>query len=151
MPISLQFGSGFPELIGAALGEASKVALNSYNAYSGQVVGAVAVTDDGLRFPGCFMENASYGMTICAEPAAIMAANTGGRRDIRAIAISGGDPQDPSGGDPCTPCGRCRQILWEVAVQNKREVEVYCANLALTNILLATTSELLPLPWGPKW
>lgn len=148
MPISLTPAPGFPEDVRELLELARKIGNNAYNAYSGYLVGAAVETSARHRFSGTFMENASYGLTVCAEPAAILAANSDGHRDIRRMAIAGGNPNDEKPGPPCTPCGRCRQIIWEVASINGREVEVYCSDLTLTNILLATSNELLPFAWG---
>jgi cytidine deaminase len=138
-----------PTSAGPLLSEAREVGYRSYNKYSGFVVGAVVETFDGTRFAGAFMENVSYGLTICAEPAAILAANTAGHRDIATIAIVGGDPSDDQPtSPPCMPCGRCRQFIWEVAALNRRDIEIYCSNLALEGVLLTTARELLPFAFG---
>lgn len=126
---------------------ARDVASRSYNPYSGERVGAAVRSNDGQVFLGCFFENASYGLTICAEPAAILAANTAGQRNLTVMAVVGGAEGD--GSPPVTPCGRCRQILQEVAAINGRDILLYCANRALTRILLTTSGELLPLPFVP--
>ncbi len=152
MAIELTLSSkGVPGVARKLLERAREVADTSYNAYSGTLVGAAVLTDSGAVFAGSFMENASMGLTICAEPSAILAANSAGEINIRSIAIVGGDPSQPDQAGPCTPCGRCRQILWEVAAVNKRDVEVFCADLALRQALLTTSRELLPYPWGPSW
>jgi cytidine deaminase len=148
--IDLKIDAGFPDSARELLTLAKNVSLHSYNPYSGYLVGAAVETGDGSRFAGCFMENASAGITICAEPSAILTANAAGHRDIVTMAVVGGDPQKDMDG-PCTPCGRCRQVLWEVASINKRDIQIYCANLHLSAVLLTTCRELLPLPWGPKW
>ena len=140
-------GPGFPEDILELLQLSRKVADNAYNAYSGYLVGCTVESVERKRFSGTFMENASYGLTICAEPAAILAANSSGCRDILRMAIVGGDPSDNEPGPPCTPCGRCRQVIWELAANCKREIEIYCSDLSLTDVLVTTSGELLPYPW----
>jgi cytidine deaminase len=131
------------------LRQARAAADHSYHPYSSYLVGAAVRTVSGEVFVGCFMENASYGMTICAEPAAVLAANTAGHRDVTAIAVVGGDPSSPDGGPPCTPCGRCRQVLWEIAVLNERNIDIIAANLATTDLMRTTIVDLLPEPWPP--
>jgi len=143
--------AALPEYAQRLLQAARDVAPNSYNPYSDYIVGAAVAVADGTVFVGAFFENASYGMTICAEPAAVLAANSAGKRDIRTIAVVGGPhaSMTTSSGQPCTPCGRCRQILAELAHLNGREIEVYAADLSLTSILLLTSEELLPYAFGP--
>jgi cytidine deaminase len=79
----------------------------AYARYSGLAVGAAALVDDGRVVTGCNVENASYGLTTCAENgvAQALAASGGGR--LVAIVVVGGD------GAYLTPCGRCRQVLYE--------------------------------------
>jgi cytidine deaminase len=75
--------------------------------YSGLAVGAAAIVDDGRHVEGCNVENASYGLTLCAECGLVSdLARTGGGRLV-AVAVRGSD------GRPLMPCGRCRQLLWE--------------------------------------
>lgn len=150
MAIALILGPGFPPGVHDLLKSACAVSANAYNPYSGSgyVVGAAVENSDGSQFSGTFMENASFGMTVCAEVAAVLAANSAGHRDIVRIAVVGGYPSQNEPGPPCTPCGRCRQVIWEAAKINRREIEIYCADLSLTNILLTTSGELLPLAWG---
>ncbi len=82
------------------------VAKNAYAPYSKFRVGAAALVDDGRIITGCNVENASYGMTLCAECGVIseLARSGGGR--LVALCTVGND-------QPVTPCGRCRQLLWE--------------------------------------
>jgi cytidine deaminase len=79
---------------------------NAYAPYSKFRVGAAALVDDGRIITGCNVENASYGLTLCAECGIISElARSGGGRLI-ALCTVGND-------QPVTPCGRCRQLLWE--------------------------------------
>jgi homotetrameric cytidine deaminase len=79
----------------------------AYARYSNFTVGAALETADGRRFTGANIENASYGLTICAERTAVFAAVLAGAREIAAIAVTGPD------GVTTTPCGACRQVLAE--------------------------------------
>jgi cytidine deaminase len=86
---------------------ARSVAKNAYAPYSHFCVGAALEASDGSVYTGCNVENASYGLTICAERAAICNAIQAGRQTFRAIAIVAQHP--------VTPCGACRQVLAEFA------------------------------------
>jgi len=80
---------------------------HAYAPYSSFPVGAAALVDDGRIVTGCNVENASYGLGLCAECSLVsMLHATGGGRLV-ALACVGPD------GSPLTPCGRCRQLLWE--------------------------------------
>lgn len=78
----------------------------AYAPYSNFRVGAAALVDDGRIIAGCNVENASYGMTLCAECAMVGALHMGGGGRLVAVVCFGND-------SAVTPCGRCRQILWE--------------------------------------
>ena len=107
--------------------------------YSGFKVGAALETADGQIVTGCNIENATYGLTICAERVAVFKALSDGRRAFRRIAIVA-DTNDPT-----PPCGACRQILWEFA----GDIEIVLANL---DSVTATyqMSELLPHPFDRR-
>lgn len=82
------------------------VAKNAYAPYSKFHVGAAALVDDGRIITGCNVENASYGMTLCAECGLVSELIKSGGGRLVAVCTVGND-------QPVTPCGRCRQLLWE--------------------------------------
>lgn len=90
------------------LRRAREVRANAYVPYSRFTVGAALLATSGEVFTGCNVENASYGLTNCAERVAVGKAVSEGVRDFRAVAVVG--PQDDV---PCAPCGACRQVLHE--------------------------------------
>jgi cytidine deaminase len=92
-----------------ALRTAAQAAMTlAYAPYSEFAVGAAALVDDGRIVVGCNVENASYGLTVCAERNAIAAAVAAGARRIRAVAVvSAARP-------PASPCGACRQVIAEL-------------------------------------
>lgn len=90
--------------------QASRVAMEqAYAAYSGFKVGSAVLGANGEIYSGCNVENASYGLSICAERSAVARMVCAGERSIRAIAISA------SSGEAAFPCGACRQVLAEFA------------------------------------
>lgn len=121
------------------LRQARTVRQHAYAPYSGLRVGAVVVTEDGQVFEGVNMENASYRLTVCAEQAAVSAMTTSGTRSpIVAVAVVG------DGADPCTPCGACRQTIFEFGPR----ATIYASGDA-GRPLTATIDELLPHGFGP--
>lgn len=93
----------------ALLRRATEARANAYAPYSGFPVGAALLAADGTIHEGVNVENASYGLTSCAEQGAVSNAMVRGARGFRAIAVVG--PEDDV---PCAPCGRCRQVLHEI-------------------------------------
>jgi len=102
----------WPALHAAAVGAAER----AYAPYSGLRVGAAAQASDGQIITGCNVENASYGLTLCAECGLVSALHASGAaarhasgdpRPLLAVAVVAGD------GEPLLPCGRCRQLLLE--------------------------------------
>jgi cytidine deaminase len=104
--------------------------------FSGFRVGAALETDDGTIISGCNIENATYGLTLCAERVAMFKAlSEGHRRFVRVAVVA--DTQEPT-----PPCGACRQILWEFG----GDLEVLLANLT-DRTGTYRMKDLLPLPF----
>src|SRR5215475_13997926 len=80
---------------------------DAYAPYSKFPVGAAALVDDGRIVRGCNVENASYGMTLCAECGVVSQLHASGGGRLVALSCVDGT------GEPLMPCGRCRQLLWE--------------------------------------
>jgi cytidine deaminase len=116
-----------------ALVEAAKKAREfSYSPYSKFAVGAAVLTRSGKVYGGCNIENASYGITNCAERTAIFRAVSEGEREIVALAIVADSKR------PVPPCGACRQVIAEFKIPH-----IIMANLD-DQIQTATCEELLP-------
>jgi len=107
--------------------------------FSGFKVGAALETDTGEIITGCNIENATYGLTICAERVAIFKALSEGRRSFKRIAVVA----DTSA--PTPPCGACRQIIWEFC----GDIPVVIANLTEIAAMLEM-KDLLPLPFDKR-
>lgn len=113
---------------------AREVMLNAYAPYSAFLVGAAGVVDDGRLLTGCNVENASYGVGLCAECGLVSALHaTGGGRLVAVVCVDGQ-------GNTLMPCGRCRQLLWE---HGGREL------LLETPSGVKTLGEMLPDAFGP--
>lgn len=97
------------------LAAARAAAQSAYAPYSKFRVGAVVVADDGRWFGGCNVENASYGLCLCAERSALAAAIAAGVRRFRAVAVTCLDAAPDLGPSGRSPCGACRQWLLELA------------------------------------
>ena len=80
---------------------------NAYAPFSKFRVGAALETADGKIYTGCNVENSTYGLTVCAERVALWKAISEGERRFRRIAVASATDH------PATPCGACRQLLWE--------------------------------------
>jgi cytidine deaminase len=99
--------------------KAKRARLKAYAPYSNFKVGAALLTRSGKLYTGANVENASYGLTVCAERAAVQKAVNQGDEDFVKIAVVADN------NPPITPCGACRQVLSEFA----RNLKVICANL----------------------
>jgi len=121
----------------ALLSAARDARENAYAPYSHFTVGAALDSGEGQVFLGCNVENASYGLTMCAERVAVGTAITAGYRRFTAIAIAGPD------GVATAPCGACRQVLAEF---NPTMTVVYTTP---DGAVTTTIAELLPHSFGP--
>ncbi len=110
----------------------------AYAPYSKFAVGAALLAADGRIFTGCNVENASYGLTMCAERVALFKAISEGAREFTAIAIV-------CGASPCSPCGACRQVLFEFAP----DLLVIMADADGKRTKRARLRELFPEGFGP--
>lgn len=108
-------GGGGDPLGEQLLGLARSAALAAHCPYSRFRVGAVVVGEDGRRFEGCNVENASYGLSMCAERVAVFKAVSAGCRSLSAVAVSCIDAASGSPPAARMPCGACRQVLSEFA------------------------------------
>lgn len=126
------------DLIAAARAAAEQ----SYSPYSSFAVGAALRFADGSVVTGTNIENASYGLALCAETVAVAKAMANGvRGGLVAVAVTG--PAET----PITPCGRCRQVLNELAALGGTDPEVLCVGPG--EVRRTTLSALLPQAFGP--
>jgi cytidine deaminase len=130
------------DLIAAARGAAAK----SYSPYSRFPVGAALLMADGSVVTGANIENASYGLALCAETVAVARAMADGARGgLLKVVVVG--PADRGGAEPITPCGRCRQVLNELAQLGGTDPEVLCVGTG--EVRRVPLSALLPHAFGP--
>lgn len=122
------------------LRRAREARANAYAPYSGFPVGAALLAADGTVYTGVNVENASYGLTTCAERTAVGKAISEGAREFRAIAVVG--PEDDVA---CAPCGSCRQVLHEAGAN----MTVVMAGEGGEPVL-APLRDLLPGAFGPE-
>ncbi len=111
----------------------------AYAPYSKYKVGAAVLSSSGKIFTGCNVENASYGLTQCAERGAIEKAVSEGSRDLLAIAIV-------APGGPASPCGACRQVISEFG----KDMEVVLS-AGKNKMVVEKISELLPGAFGARF
>jgi cytidine deaminase len=129
-------------LIGAARGAMG----TAYAPYSGFTVGAALLFEDGAIVTGANVENASYGRSLCAETvASASAAHAGRRGGLIAVAVTGA--AHGVAGAPVSPCGRCRQVLHELAALGGTDPVVLC--VGANEVLETRLSVLLPNAFGP--
>lgn len=132
--------------LAALVEDARAAARRAYAPYSGFNVGAAVRADDGRTFAAANVENASYGLTLCAEANAVAAAAVAGARHLVAIAVVGHPAGATASTTLATPCGRCRQMIREFAAEG---VRIVVADQAATASLVLTMEELLPHAFGP--
>jgi len=128
---------------------ARDAAQRAYAPYSNFHVGAALAFADGSVVTGANVENASYGLTLCAETVAVAKAlSEDWRGALEAVAVIGGKAGEVGTGAPVTPCGRCRQVLNEVAQLGASDPTVWC--VGADEVLELRLSELLPRAFGPS-
>ncbi len=123
----------------ALVAAARAARLHARAAYSGFLVGAALECADGTVVTGCNIENATYGLTVCAERVALFKALSEGRDQFVRIAVVADT------GVPTPPCGPCRQLLWEYC----GDIEVVMANLTRETARYQLAA-LLPLPFDAR-
>ncbi len=123
-------------LRGELLAAAREAQAAAYAPYSNFAVGAAVLLSDGVIYRGCNVENASFGLTICAERVALFHAISDGRMDIAAVAVVTSAPK------LCKPCGACRQVIAEFS-QADNPIAVLSASLS-GQYALETITDLLP-------
>jgi cytidine deaminase len=124
------------------IAQARAAMAKAYAPYSNFLVGAALRFADGTVITGCNVENASYGLSLCAETVAVAKALSRGRRGelVEVAVVSSGDAI-------VTPCGRCRQVLNELAALGGTDPMVWCSGADEVRAL--RLSELLPAAFGP--
>jgi cytidine deaminase len=128
-----------PDLSSRLLDAARAVRLNAHAPFSGFKVGAALETADGRIITGCNVENATYGLTVCAERVAVFKAISEGHRRFVRIAVVADTTE------PTPPCGACRQILWEFG----GDLEVILGNLEAETVR-HRLGALLPFPFDAR-
>ena len=121
---------------------AKKAMTKAYAPYSRFRVGSAILTANDKIFTGCNVENASYGLTICAERSAVVSAVSAGERRFKAVAII------VSGKKPACPCGACLQMLGEFAATDMKILMASFGNLKA--VKTARLSELMPCQFRLK-
>ena len=136
----------------ALLAEAFQAAKSAHAPYSHFGVGEAVLLADGRVVRGANFENASYGLSLCAETVALAAVNMAGALgDVVAVGVVGGTlgADGIEGAAPVRPCGRCRQVLNEAAQLGGRDLEIFCAPADGNVIERHLLSDLLPHAFGP--
>ncbi len=128
------------------IAQARAAQAQAYAPYSKFHVGAALLFADGSAVTGANVENASYGLALCAETSAVASAmNQGLRGGLIAVAVIGG--MEGKDGPVVTPCGRCRQVLNELAQLGGTDPVIWC--VGAEDVLELRLSELLPHAFGP--
>jgi cytidine deaminase len=121
--------------------EAKRAAQLSYSPYSNFRVGACVEVDGDMWYSGTNIENASYGLTICAERVAIFKAVASGHNKLKRVIVYGSSDQVRT-----APCGACRQVIKEFADE---ETRIHCVCNNPDSTMVFTMEELLPKAFGP--
>ena len=135
-------GDGQVEADRSLVAAARAARARAYAPYSGYRVGAALRTEGGEVISAANVENASYGLTICAERAAVAAAVAAGHRRFEAVAVAADGPE------PASACGACRQVLHEFPAGPR--LRVVLAGESGDAFVVTTLDELLPGGFGPE-
>jgi cytidine deaminase len=136
--------------VGQELLLAAKASMDTaYNPYSQFFVGSALLSESGVIITGSNYENASYGLTVCAERAAIARASAEGHKSFIKVAVIGRGAKAPVK-DVISPCGMCRQMLLEASHISGHSIEVIMSSTDMKKVVVATIEELLPLGFGPQ-
>ena len=135
------------QLTGELITNATAGMNNSYSPYSKFKVGAAVLTGSGKIYRGTNIENASYGLTICAERSAIFTAITAGERQIKALAIVFSQKDL---GPLSTPCGACRQVISEFAKPDMPRITADLSSGKPGRISKKNLKDYFPFPFTPK-
>ena len=131
---------------------ARAAAARAYAPYSNFQVGCAIESVDGEVVTGANMENACYRLGLCAEQSALTAAQHAfGLGKVARIAVAGGGSEgaELTGEIVCTPCGGCRQAIFEAACLSGLDVEILCSNGAGTTLERHSIGSLIPFGFGP--
>ena len=131
---------------------AREAALKAYAPYSRFHVGAAIESVDGAVVTGANLENACYRLGMCAEQSALTAAQQAfGLDKVARIAVAGGGSEggELAGEIICTPCGGCRQAIFEAACLSGRDVEIVCSNGSGSALERHSIHSLIPHGFGP--
>jgi cytidine deaminase len=134
------------------IARAREAALRAYAPYSHFHVGCAIENVTGQVVTGANMENACYRLGICAEQSALTAAqHAWGLDKVARIAVAGGAAGDELGGEiVCTPCGGCRQAIYEAACLSGSDIEILCASGDGTVTERHSIHSLIPHGFGPE-
>ena len=139
-------GATVTALRDALIAAARAAQAQAYAPYSRFHVGAALGFADGTVVTGANVENASYGLTLCAETSAVAKAmNDGARGGLEAVVVIGGT--EGADGPVVTPCGRCRQMINELAALGGTDPVIWC--VGADDVLELRLSQLLPHAFGP--
>ena len=141
-----------PEQRDSLIAAARAASGKAYAPYSNFHVGAALLLADGSVVTGANVENASYGLSLCAETVAVAKIlSDGARGGLLAVTVIGGAPgasrEATPGPEPVTPCGRCRQVLNEIAQLGGTDPMVLC--IGANEVVETTLAALLPMAFGP--
>jgi cytidine deaminase len=125
-------------MIAAAIDQRSK----AYSPYSQFAVGAVVMGGSGKIYHGANVENASFGLTVCAERVAVLRAVSDGEREIKAVVVCAGEAE------PAPPCGACLQVIAEFSPKDEPTTIVTCAPSG--SYTVHTLDDYLPMPFGSQ-